>query len=112
MTDGQTMLFLHGADMTPGAIRRAWPGARFVARARMAAPPGGADTWGILIAVPDAAGTGAPVTATTDDGRSITAHPALQEARTADPAADVAAARYWELPPAYVARLAELVPTP
>jgi hypothetical protein len=98
-------LFLSGAEMQPEQVRGAWPEARFVARGRLqprplgaATPPAGArdETWGIVIETPDAA--------VTDDGRvfAVTAPPADD----ADPAAVLAAARYWELPSPYVQRLA------
>jgi hypothetical protein len=121
MSDGGTVVFLHGADMAPESVRAAWPTARFVARARVSAgdltgaiPPGAdvPEIWGILIAVPNGDGLGAGIAATTDDGRSISAVPMTEPDAIADPAATVAAARYWELPPAYVAALAAGVPVP
>lgn len=45
------------------------------------------------------------VTATTDDTRAITATPSTSPAALTDPAATIAAARYWELPPAYIATI-------
>jgi hypothetical protein len=104
---GQVYRFLCGADMEPDAIRAADPGARFVARARLVEPGGaGANAvWGILLATA-AAGEDATGEVETDDGRRFAAGLATG-GRPAGPAAAVlAAARYWELPPAYVARLA------
>ena len=109
-----TYLFLHGADMDPTAILVASPGARFIARARVT--DGAAailartalllteiEPWGILIAVPDAAPDQAPsVAVITDDGREFMARAVTTTAHLDDPAAVVAAARYWELPPDYV----------
>ena len=108
--DRATYRFLSGAEMDPTAVLARFPGARFVARARLLpdANTTGADdeVWGILIRLPAAtAATDEPRQAETDDGRRF---PALVEGsgRPADdPKAVLAAARYWELPPAYVRRL-------
>ena len=106
-------LFLSGAEMEPERVRGAWPEARFVARARLqprplgaVAPPPGTryETWGIVIETPFAADTGDARGAITDDGRVFTV--VVPPADVADPAAVLAAARYWELPPPYVRRLA------
>ena len=99
--------FLHGADMAPGAVLAAYPGARFLARARTAADD--EPIWGIVIELPaPASDAGEPLEVVTDDGRPLRAL-AVSERQPADtPAAVLAAARYWELPPPYVQRLAEL----
>jgi hypothetical protein len=100
--------------MEPIAIRESLPEARFVARARIAidgfavsstfASEIGDEVWGILI---EGAGAepGAAVQAITDDGRTIEARVNGGQVIDGDPEAALAAARYWELPPAYVARL-------
>src|SRR5829696_3615751 len=106
-------MFLSGAEMQPERVRGAWPEARFVARGRLeprplgaVVPPVGAryETWGIVIETPDAPTPGDAHSAITDDGRvfALTVPPPDD----ADPAAVLAAARYWELPPPYVRRLA------
>lgn len=111
-------LFLSGAEMEPERVRGAWPEARFVARGRLqprpqgaVAPPAGAryETWGIVIEIPDEI-SGDARGAVADDGRvfPVTVPPADD----ADPAAVLAAARYWELPPPYVRRLAEAAHAP
>jgi hypothetical protein len=123
-------LFLCGADMDPSAVLAAYPGARFVARTWVAAAaidlpplpdaelpppmPGtarapAAAVWGILLRLP--AGESSvtatrAVTATTDDERRFAAAVGTAAAALADPAAVLAWARYWELPPSYVRRLA------
>jgi hypothetical protein len=106
-------LFLQGAEMMPERVRAAWPEARFVARARLqprprgpVAAPAGAryETWGIVVAAPDAPFPGEARGALTDDGRALAV--VVPPADDADPAAVLAAARYWELPPDYVRRLA------
>lgn len=111
--------FLHGAEMTPERVRTEWPGARFVARARLAPRPLGAmaapvgaqyETWGILVETPDDEPAGERRGVVTDDGRAFTA--TVSAADEADPAAVLAAARYWELPPPYVRRLATLAAIP
>jgi hypothetical protein len=105
-------LFLSGAEMEPERVRGTWPEARFVARARLQPRPLGAvpapagvryETWGIVIETPDAPVAGDERGAVADDGRvfAVTVPPADD----ADPAAVLAAARYWELPPPYVRRL-------
>ncbi len=100
--------FLCGADMEPAAVRAVFPRARFVARARLLAADGATadEVWGILLELPaDPAEdrSSANRRVVTDDGRSFEA---LGEAvPTGDPAATLAAARYWELPPAYVRSL-------
>ena len=108
---GAGFRFVCGAGMAPGAVLAAWPGARFVARAWV---PGadGAPVGGILLAGAGDAGDAptATATATTDDGRVVEAvvPTAVPEG---EPAAVLAAARYWELPPAYVRTLAGWVET-
>lgn len=106
--------FLCGADMDPTAVRAAYPGARFVARARLATEPGGDDPapeeiWGILLRLPpgddpdQAAAEERGVVA--DDGRRLRAVAVGGGQSAGDPAAVLAAARFWELPPAYIRRL-------
>ena len=113
------MVFLSGAEMEPERVRSDWPGARFVARGRLqprpvgaAAPPRGTryETWGILIETPDGAADGEGRAAVADDGRVFSA--VVHAPDVGDPAAVLAAARYWELPPAYVRRLARLASAP
>src|SRR5215218_8466832 len=121
MPESSACLFLSGADMDPTAVLAAHPGARFLARARVrakqheiAAPfagslagDGSAEVWGILI---EKAGASADKTrqAMTDEGREIEAAVGGQLAN-GEPEAVLAAARYWELPPAYVGRLRDAV---
>jgi len=124
METGGMVRFLYGADMEPEAVHRGLPGGRFVARAWVASvslpPPlpsseGDGEVWGIVITTPaPAAGVmgaanGTGVTVMTDDGRTMEAIAATPPEALADPAATLAAARYWELPPAYVAALAASV---
>ena len=107
-------LFLCGADMDPTVARGAHPGARFVARARLEAGgsggPGTEEVWGILLRVPVEEGE-EPASAdrigavVTDDGRAFEARLVGGGRPTGEPAAIVAAARYWELPPGYVERM-------
>ena len=108
-------VFLSGAEMQPGRVRADWPQGRFVARGRLAPRPAGAvppprgiqyETWGILIDTPAGAAVGVTVTAVADDGRRFAVVVPAPDAD--DPAAVLAAARYWELPPAYVRRLMRL----
>ena len=112
-------LFLSGAEMQPERVRGAWPEARFVARGRLeprplgaVVPPVGAryETWGIVIETPHAVISGEERGAVADDGRvfAVTVPPPDD----ADPAAVLAAARYWELPPPYVRRLASAANAP
>lgn len=113
-------LFLTGADMDPTEVRRAYPNAQFVARgfteARageiapafkdLLAGPGVGDVWGILIRVPEPAGENVPRhDVTTDDGRTFNAVVAGEQMVAGLPNFVLAAARYWELPPAYTGRL-------
>jgi len=105
--------------MDPTAVLAAYPGARFVARARVntdgaiLAPAFAGrlagEVWGILVAVPEATTEDAETReVVTDDGRRFRA--ALEGPLVAgEPAEALAAARYWELPPAYVVRLSEAV---
>jgi hypothetical protein len=102
MTSDGGYRFLYGAEMAPEAIRRRFPEASFVARAWIGDPA--EPVWGVLIA---GAGHGEhlPVAeATTDDGRRVVAAVPSPPA-DADPAKVIAAARYWELAPAYIERL-------
>ena len=112
-------LFLSGAEMQPERVRAAWPEARFVARGRLEPRPLGAvvapvgtrfETWGILIETPDAPVAGDVRGAVADDGRAFSV--TVPTPDDADPAAVLAAAKYWELPPAYVRRLASTANAP
>jgi hypothetical protein len=103
--------FVSGAAMEPREVLARYPGARFVARAKLAAGAGEDEVWGILIrlAGDDPASSGEehrPVIA--DDGRRLSAATENGGQPAGEPAAILAAARYWELPPAYVRRLAEV----
>lgn len=113
------LLFLTGAAMQPERIRGARPEARFVARARLqprplgaVAPPAGAayETWGVLLDVPDAGVEAETRQVVTDDGRELAA--VVVPLADADPVETLAAARYWELPPAHVQRLARWAAIP
>jgi hypothetical protein len=105
-------LFLRGAEMQPERIRSQWPEARFVARGKLSPQPLGAvaapsgaeyETWGVIVEAPNGSAIDEARPAVTDDGRFL--HVVVPVADDADPAAVVAAARYWELPPPYVRRL-------
>jgi hypothetical protein len=99
--------------MQPERVRHAWPDARFVARGRLEPGPVGAvapvgrqdETWGIIVEIPQAAVSGDEWSAISDDGRPFAV--TVPAADMGDAAAVLAAARYWELPPAYVRRLAQ-----
>lgn len=95
--------FLSGAEMDPRAVLAAYPGARFVARARLAVGASGEDVWGIVIqlASPEASNIERREV-TTDDGRVLLAAVAGDGRPTGDATAVLAGAKYWELPPAYV----------
>lgn len=94
--------FLYGAEMAPEAIRRAFPGAAFVARAWIGDPA--APVWGVLISGAGHADNLPVAEVTTDDGRRFMAA-VPSPAADVDPERVIAAARYWELPPAYIERL-------
>ena len=107
--DAAAYRFLCGADMDPTAVLTAYPEARFVARARLVAGEDNVDqVWGILIRVPPDVSTDEMADVrevVTDDGRRFRAVAVGGGRPVGDPAAVLAAARYWELPPAYVRRL-------
>ncbi|MBA3450757.1 MAG: hypothetical protein H0T18_06055 [Chloroflexia bacterium] len=112
-------LFVSGAEMQPERVRATWPEARFVARGRLQPRPLGAvmapagpqyETWGIVLENPDAPVAGETRGAVTDDGRTFAVVVVAPD--DGDPAAVLAAARYWELPPAYVRRLAHAANAP
>jgi hypothetical protein len=121
MTEWTACLFLSGAEMDPTAVLAAHPGAHFVARARVHAEHheiaspfaesiaggGEAEVWGILVEHVDAA-SGETRLAVTDEGQEIEAVLGGQLA-SGEPEAVLAAARYWELPPAYVGRLRDAI---
>jgi hypothetical protein len=94
--------FLSGAEMAPRDILATYPGARFVARARLTVGSSG-EVWGLVIrlASPDVSGDEVREV-TTDDGRVLPASVAGDVHPTGEAAAVLAAAKYWELPPAYV----------
>jgi hypothetical protein len=112
-----TVAFYSGEQMSPEAIRAAWPDARFIARASVLingqsvvdrfGPVVDQTVWGIAVDV----GTDLPgetMLATADDGRSlrvVLAEPLL----SGNPVTVLANARYWELPPAFVAALQSVV---
>ena len=112
------LVFLQGAEMQPPRIRAAWPEAQFVARARLTPRPHGAvfpvvqpayAAWGIVIEAP-AEVEGEARHVTTDEGRELqVVVPAPDDA---DLQAVLAAAKYWELPPPYVRRLAYMAAVP
>jgi hypothetical protein len=121
MTASNAYLFLSGAEMDPTAVLAAHPGALFVARARVSADhheiaspfagslanDGPIEVWGILIEHVN--GTGETRQAVTDDGRQIGAILGGEQLASGAPEAVLAAARYWELPPAYVGRLRDAI---
>lgn len=124
--------FLFGSDMDPGTVRATYPGARFVARARIPGGPGeypwhpagdpadwpqdesSLDVWGILVHLPE--GTSPPIAplrqVVTDDGRRFEVFLGTDGSTVGEPADVLAAARYWELPPAYVSRLQSAIGSP
>ncbi len=114
-TDGEGYVFLWGADRDPTAARAAYPGARFVARARLGTGAVGGNLgealgegWGLLLRLPVAPPTppvGAMPEILTDDGRRFAAALAGGGRPVGDPGQMLAAARYWELPSAYIERL-------
>ena len=109
MDDGRAYRFFCGADMMPGLILAAHPGACFLARARVRDNAATTEpVWGVLVRLAEpsveAGGTGA-VSVTADDGRGFQAIAPAGITPSGDPAAVLAAARYWELSPTYVATL-------
>ena len=112
------LVFLQGAEMQPSRIRAAWPEAQFVARAWLTPRPHGAvfptahpayAAWGIVVEAP-AEVDGEARQVMTDEGHSLrVVVPAPDDA---DPQAVLAAAKYWELPPPYVRRLAYVAAVP
>ena len=112
-------LFLSGAEMEPERVRGAWLEGQFVARGRLEPRPLGAvvppagdryETWGIVIEITDEPVSGESRGAVADDGRVFAVM--VPPADDSDPAAVLAAARYWELPPPYVRRLASAANAP
>ncbi|MFT4040333.1 MAG: hypothetical protein QM692_19290 [Thermomicrobiales bacterium] len=114
------LVFLQGAEMQPSRVRAAWPAARFVARARLTARPQGPvfapdapayAAWGIVVETgADAAEPGEARVVTTDEGATLAVLVPTPDA--ADATAVLAAAKYWELPPPYVRRLAYAAAVP
>ncbi|CAN5831340.1 hypothetical protein BH20CHL4_BH20CHL4_01980 [soil metagenome] len=113
--DQQSMRFVARADMWPGQINAGYPGAQFVARARLSVGqvPVAAyfsesvtdEVWGLLITTGGAAAEDRMVMVTADDGREFSATLEHVELLDGDPPGVLAAARYWELPPLYVNQL-------
>jgi hypothetical protein len=111
--------FYSGELMRPEAIRASDPNARFLGRARTAintaeAPDQFAnvlndEVWGIAIET-SAPGEGTEIQITLDSGKSLTAVLA-EPLLGGDPTQVLANARYWELPPDYVAQLRSIVET-
>jgi hypothetical protein len=92
--------------MQPERVRGTWPEARFVARGRLESRPVGKqdEIWGIIVEIPQAEIPGDERQAVSDDGDSFAVIAPPPD--DGDDAAVLAAARYWELPPAYVRHLA------
>jgi hypothetical protein len=125
MTESAVCLFLSGADMDPTKVRAAYPAAHFVARAwvnaetqeiaspfasQFASNGAKAEVWGILIAQPNGRqASGIRRQAVTDDGRPFQVIVVGEQRVSGQPAAVVAAARYWELPPRYVGTLRDAI---
>ena len=115
-----TLLFFSGAAMDPQVVHAAFPDARFIARARVTCAPAEiADTyasaidfatepavWGIVVRA-TAAIDGPVRAAVTDEGSPLTVVIAELPLLGGEAAAALAAALYWELPPAYTFRLRE-----
>ncbi|MCC6705466.1 MAG: hypothetical protein IT334_11355 [Thermomicrobiales bacterium] len=116
-----TLLFLSGVNMQPSAIRDLWPAARFQARVRIeadraelnpffanafSADDGKATIWGIAVACPEEI-EGVRRDGQTDAGDAVSLTLVELPLLAGDPEAVLAAALYWELPPAYTARLRE-----
>jgi hypothetical protein len=112
----QSIQLLTGEAMWPDRVNHRWPGAQFVARARIerddaSLPPAFATLtapaiWGVLIALPAGEpGIGKSVAATTDLGDRVDVWFDPNELLQGDPESVVAAARYWELPWRYVGAL-------
>jgi hypothetical protein len=107
----ETLVFRYGTDMDPLFVLGETPGARFVARARLAGDADGTageaagDVWGILLIQPEPATAVRTADVVTDDGRRTQATVVTTDAALADRDGVIAQARYWELSPAYIARL-------
>ncbi len=109
--------FYSGEHMRPETIQSADPNARFRGRAFTAinegeAPDEFADAldgqiWGIAVDTTDP-GEGAEIEITLEDGTTVAAVLA-EPVLGGDPAQVLANARYWELPPDFVARLKSIV---
>lgn len=116
MTDQTDLLFLAGANIDPTCLMADFPAARFVSRAAVPSESvsvaavfaplvaEGSHVWGVVIGAAGAATSGS-VTVTTDDGRTMVAALPADPLLAGDPGAVWMAARYWEFPPAYCARL-------
>lgn len=118
MSNGKT-IFLSGVDMHPSAIRELWPAARFKARAKIEAEPAEVNpsfagslteshhrvtVWGLAVECPGAI-EGKKRSGETDAGDRIEMILAELPLLAGDPETVLAAALYWELPPAYTAQL-------
>jgi hypothetical protein len=103
--------------MWPSQVNAGVAGAQFVARgwtpadqAPVASYFADAVTdqvWGLLVSTTNGAGEGQTVTVTADDGRQFSAVLEDGPLLDGDPQDVLAAARYWELPPRFVAQLKE-----
>ncbi|MCC6945506.1 MAG: hypothetical protein IT335_13065 [Thermomicrobiales bacterium] len=112
-------LFLASDQMWPSAINATYPGARFVARARISATgrelaPAFAgsvadDLWGVLVETDRVSAGAMPISVWTDTGREFDAHLVGGALLSGDPQSVYMASRYWELAPAYIQQLREAV---
>jgi hypothetical protein len=116
-------IFLSGADMDPTAIRKAHPGATFIARAHLevrqgeinphfgkgVAASGRGEVWGIVIETVEQQSSDRQRDVTTDDGRALNAVLAGDRFVNGEQSAVLKTAQYWELYPGYLALLAKVV---
>ncbi len=114
-TSEEQYSFVSSAAMMPGDIRLAYPRASFVARGWLAVQPDDIDAyfrdavqdrvWGLLLAGIEHESMGRSAVVTSDDGKTyntvLTDTPLL----SGDPEQVLASARYWELPPPFIAQL-------
>lgn len=115
----RNLIFLSGGGMQPSAILATWPGARFIARARISAErseinplfagslagvDGGATVWGLAVETQDQV-EGEIRRGVTDDGRPIDLVLAELPLAAGEAEPVVSAALYWELTPSYTSLL-------
>jgi len=115
----QSRLFLASDQIWPSAINQHYPGAKFVARCRIAsadvavsdtfASVASENVWGVVIETSSGRFEGRTVSVVDDFGRELDATLQSDPLLAGDPESLFMASRYWELHPDFIQQLREVL---